>query len=124
MRSHSLARFCAIPLAVGTVVGGSALVAPAYATQQPSPITARTTCTHVHSLFYDQTLVPSITGQNYLYCTPGGYRDYLTMTISKYESGTWVQVASGPGHASYNCNGTTMNMYEDNSGDVITAPCV
>ncbi|HEY7142680.1 MAG TPA: hypothetical protein VH637_00405 [Streptosporangiaceae bacterium] len=115
MTSRRIARAAAaLALAAGSTTAVIAAAGPASAI----------TCTPIHTLaYYPPVNGPaSVAGQNYMYCD--GFRDYLTMDIYKLESGTWVQVATGPGHAAYLCNGTTSNQFKDQSGDQISAPCV
>jgi hypothetical protein len=126
MRSGRITRFAAVLILVaGTTTGMSALALPAQAATARPGLSAggSAACTPAHSIFYNGgNTPPDVTAINWELCD--GFHISFPATIYKDESGTWVQVASGSGEAFYYCNGTTANQYMNQSGQVITAPCV
>jgi hypothetical protein len=126
MSAGKIARLgAAVALAVGAAAGVPALAGQAQASVRTSLAHASLQCTteHEQDIFYNgSTIPPEVIAENEYVC--GQIHVESPATIYKYESGSWVEVASGSGFAYYYCNGSTDNKYEDQAGQVITAPCV
>jgi hypothetical protein len=119
MRLGRISRFAAVlVLVAGPTAGIAALAGPAQAaTAVPA------SCTSADGSNYNGgDIPPEIVALNWEICD--GFHVNFPAAIYKDESGTWVEVASGSGEASYVCNGTTENQYKNQSGVTITAPCV
>jgi len=123
-----------LALAGSGMVAALSLAGPVFAVQASaavrlSPGVEATGCTtdHVQGIFYNGTTTPPMIvadNQDVYDCSGEIIRVDLPASISKLESGTWVNVANGSGYAYYYCNGTADNQYEDQADQVITATCV
>jgi hypothetical protein len=126
MNSRRFVRFAAtLVLASGTMAIAPVLAVQAQAAVRSPSSAAIPQCTaeHEQDIFYNAyTVPPMIVAENEEVC--GQIHVEEPATIYKYESGSWVQVATGSGYAYYYCNGSTDNKYEDQAGQQVTAPCV
>ncbi len=103
MRSRILTRIAAVAIILGSTAVGTAMTAPSAFAIPPD-------CTGsaiLYSNYGALTSPPEAYAQEYYYWAGCTYTLPLPVSISKYVSGTWEEVASGEGVVTYDCTGGT-----------------